>query len=275
MKNPDLSLSAKQTVLENTDIRVSRLAFGTASLHHLFSPTQRQDLLAAAAAADITHFDTSPYYGYGLAERDLGVFLRGRRAGFTLATKVGLYPWGAASNHAGTVWARKAVGKLFPRFSLPVVNWQVARARTSLHQSLRRLKTDYVDFLFLHEPDVGLVQADEFMRWIDSEHARGTVRNWGLAGVADKVAPWVQADHPLAKVVQTQDSLDKKQADFMLGCGRGLQFTYGYLSSQNRVGESDAPEAVLRRALQRNATGSVIVATRHVDRIAQLVKVAA
>jgi len=265
----------KQTLIERTDIRVSRFALGTASLHHLFSFAQRQKLLEAAASAGITHLDTSPYYGYGLAECDVGAFLQGQRAAFTVATKVGLYPWGAAACHATSVWARKALGKLVPIVSLPVISWQVDRARLSLQQSLKRLKTDYVDCLFLHEPDENLINADEFMRWMESELARGTLRSWGLAGVADKVAPWVRAGHPLARVIQTQDSLDKRQADFLLDSGRALQFTYGYLSSQSQPDQANTPEMILRKALERNATGAVIVSTRRADRMVQLARLAA
>lgn len=263
------------TVVANTDIRVSRLAFGTASLHHVFSFAQRQKLLEAAASAGITHLDTSPYYGYGLAESDVGAFLSGQRAAFTVAAKVGLYPWGAADGHAASVWARKALGKVLPPVSLPVVNWQVNRARASLQQSLKRLKSDYVDFLFLHEPDENLINADEFMRWIESELARGTVRSWGLAGLAEKVAPWVRAGHRLANVVQTQDSLDKQQADFMRASGRGLQFTYGYLSAQRQADQANATEVVLRKALERNPKGAVIVSTRRAERILELARLAA
>jgi len=265
----------KQTIIQNTEISVSRLALGTASFHHLFSSKQRQKLLEVAASVGITHFDTSPYYGYGLAETDLGVFLRGQRAAFTVTTKVGLYPWGAASSRAVSVWVRKALGKLVPTVSLPVVNWQVNRAQASLHQSLKRLKTDWVDFLFLHEPDQGLMNADELMRWIEAEHARGTVRSWGLAGVANSVAPWLLTGHPLARVIQTQDSLNKRQADFMLSSDRCLQFTYGYLSSQPQADKAIATELTLSKALARNVTGSVIVATRRADRIAKLSKLVA
>ena len=264
----------QKAVIENTAIPVSRLSMGTASLHLLFSSVQRQKLIQASATAGITHFDTSPYYGYGLAETDLGVFLRGQRAAYTVTTKVGLYPWRATSSRAASVWARKALGRFVPSVALPVVNWQVGRAQESLRQSLRRLKTDYVDFVFLHEPALELIDTDEFMRWIEAEHDRGTVRSWGLAGVADRVSAWVATGHPLARVIQTQDSLDKRQADFMCSAGRSFQFTYGYLSSQLRTGQVVNPEVLLRKALMRNSTGSIIVSTRRVDRITQLARLA-
>lgn len=262
----------KNTLIENTDIRVSRIAFGTASMHHLFRSVQRQQLLETAASAGITHFDTSPYYGYGLAETDLGRFLRSRRPSFTVTTKVGLYPWGHASTDVMTVWARKALGKIASRVSLPLVNWKVGRAKASLYESLRRLKTDYVDFVLLHEPDIQLIQAEEFMHWIETEHSKGTVRGWGLAGVANRVEPWLQTDHPLAKVIQTQDSLENQQADFMFNYGRNLQFTYGYLSSDMEAAKVGEPEAIMKNALQRNSEGAIIFSTRRAKRINQLVE---
>lgn len=262
----------KYTVVENTDIQVSRIAFGTASLHHLFSSGQRQRLLHSAAKAGITHFDTSPYYGYGLAESDLGRFLHGNRSEFTLATKVGLYPWGITSRHVTSVWARKALGKAVPRVSTPIVNWQVDRARASLHSSLRRLKVDNIDFLFLHEPDPTLMNSDEFLQWIESEYAHGTVRACGVAGVADRVIPFVQDHHPLAAVVQTLDSLDKRQADFLVKYGRNFQFTYGYLSSMRDSRQAESPGNLIQKALQRNLTGAILVSSRSPERIAELAK---
>lgn len=262
----------RSAVIANTDIRVSRVSFGTASLHHLFGSRRRQRLLSAAAESGITHFDTSPYYGYGLAEADLGCFLRSQRDGFTVTTKVGLYSPGAGAKHSSSVWARKVLGHLMPRVSLPLVNWQVDRARASLHESLRRLRSEYIDFLLLHEPDISVTQADEFLRWAELERAAGKLRSWGVAGVAERVAPWVMSNHPLARVVQTRDSLDKRQADFLSECGRDFQFTYGYMAASRNGETAQSPAAILEKALQRNSVGSVIVSTRRAERIAQLVQ---
>lgn len=252
------------------DFRVSRLSFGTGSLHHVFTKRERQNILSTALDAGLSHFDTSPYYGYGLAEADLGDFLATRRSRVTIATKAGLYASGGAAHHSASVWMRKALGKVAPHFSKPEVNWHVSRAKTELRASLRRLKTDFVDVLFLHEPQFDLIQAEELQRWLEAERALGTVRYWGLAGEANAVAPWVRVQHPLAVVVQTRDSAAMHQADFMLDCHRSLQFTYGYQSSQ-AVGASPAHYLdVLRAALARNRSGSVIVSSRRASRVAQL-----
>jgi aryl-alcohol dehydrogenase-like predicted oxidoreductase len=262
----------KFTVIENTDVRVSRLSFGTGALHHLLEARQRQRLLAAAVDAGITHFDTSPYYGYGLAEFDLGKFMCGRRTEFTIATKVGLYPSGKAARSGCEVWLRKALAKVHKRYGLPVVDWNVGQARASLHASLKRLRTDYVDFLFLHEPDLSMVDSEEFLRWLEIERTTGTIRYWGLAGLSSLLEPWLQAGSPLASVVQTKDNLTERCADF--ACQhRHLQFTYGYLSAHAQHGGTGPFTEVLRSALLRNTHGSVLVSTRRPERLRSLASV--
>ena len=255
------------TVIENTEVRVSRLSFGTGSMHHIFSPQQRQRLLETAALSGFTHFDTAPYYGYGLAETDLGVFLQGRRGAFTVTTKVGLYPYGKASHSALEVWARKATGRIYPKLSKPEVDWQVKRAAIGLNGSLKRLKTDYVDFMFLHEPDINVINTDEFLRWLETEKAAGKVRYWGLAGEPTLIKPWLSTNHPLTSVLQTRDDLMTKQANFILESGRQLQFTYGYLSS---IKPNESADGIIREVLLRNTQGSIVVSTRHPDRITEL-----
>ncbi len=255
------------TTIDNTDVRVSRISFGTASLHHLFSAKQRQRLLDGAAVSGITHFDTSPYYGYGLAESDLGVFMRGNRDRFTVTTKVGLYPFGFAAHSALDVWVRKAAGKAYARLSAPKVDWRVQIAAESLNASLKRLKTDYVDFLFLHEPEINLLNIEEFLRWLENEQSNGKVRYWGLAGLPSLLEPWLRIDHSLASVLQTKDDLVSKSADFVLSSGRKLQFTYGYLSSQLGSDSVQSAADLVRSALMRNTQGSLLVSTRRAEHI--------
>ena len=62
--------------LQGTSITTSRLGLGTHSLHRLFAPAARRDLLARALDLGVLHFDTAPSYGDGLAEREIGRILR-------------------------------------------------------------------------------------------------------------------------------------------------------------------------------------------------------
>lgn len=257
-----------KVTLPGTELSISRLSFGTASLHHRLTSRARQRLLRAAFDSGILHFDTSPYYGYGLAEHELGLLRKDRGDAITVATKVGLYPPDAGSPGTLSIWARQALGRLVPRISAPLIDWSLDAARRSLETSLRRLRTDRIDVLFLHEPNPDLVASDEFLRWLEAEKGKGKVRYWGLAGHAEPMRAWLRDKHPLGAVLQVKDTLDRREAEVVIRHGRELQFTYGYFSSLALRGEV-RPDSVLD-ALRRNRTGSVIFSTRSAERLRSL-----
>ena len=79
-----------QIVLEGTDLKVSKIGFGTAALHHSFTSSTRLSILRTALDGGITHFDTARLYGYGIAESELGRFFgKNGRKDLTISTKVG------------------------------------------------------------------------------------------------------------------------------------------------------------------------------------------
>src|ERR1039457_4268717 len=80
----------RTVILPGTSLLLSRVAFGTGSLHHCILRRDRANLLGTALDAGITHFDTARMYGEGLAERELGRFLKGNRRQVTIATKFGI-----------------------------------------------------------------------------------------------------------------------------------------------------------------------------------------
>jgi aryl-alcohol dehydrogenase-like predicted oxidoreductase len=259
--------------LDRTEAIVSALAFGTASLHHIAFQKGRQRLLHEALSQGITHFDTSPYYGFGLAETEIGAVVARSRSQITITTKVGLYSaLGSCSTGAG-VWIRKLVGKVNSRWASSI-NWSVKAAQDSLHGSLRRLKTEYVDFLFLHEPHPAAMRSEEFLAWLQREQRAGKVRYFGLAGQLSGMLSWVESAHPLADVIQTKDSLDHREADALLALGRPLQFTYGYLSSGLANLGFDSPLGLLGQALERNRGGCVVFSTRDCERMRAIASLA-
>jgi D-threo-aldose 1-dehydrogenase len=74
-----------------TQLHVSELGLGTASLGNLYnvvSDEEARATLVAARAAGITYLDTAPFYGLGLSERRVGDALRGSR-NMVVSTKVG------------------------------------------------------------------------------------------------------------------------------------------------------------------------------------------
>src|SRR5215469_7849000 len=127
----------RQVILPGTDISLSRFSFGTGSRFNIAS-AKRAHLLAAAFDHGFTHFDTAPYYGFGIAERDLKPLLKAH-PNITVATKVGLYSPGGEAQSAALVSLRKAAGKVLPTLSRPEADFNVARARKALEGSLKRL----------------------------------------------------------------------------------------------------------------------------------------
>ena len=88
--------------------------------------------IRSAIERGITLIDTAPVYGFGRSEEIVGMALaEGLRDRAVIATKVGL-EW-----RDGKVW----------RNSSP------ARIRKEVEESLRRLRTDYIDLYQVHWPD--------------------------------------------------------------------------------------------------------------------------
>ncbi len=265
----------KRVLLPDTCLKLSRFSFGTASLHHLGALNQQVRHLQAATETGFSHFDTAPLYGFGMAERALGRAFGGSSGqAVTMATKVGLYPPGGTGQGRMAMLARKIMGKALPTMSRARADWHVVRAMKSLDGSLARLRREHIDLLLLHEPELPLLNTDEWLRWLEMEAAR-RVGAFGLAGPAARIAPFIIAQSPLARVVQSHDSFEGREADFLMAHARPLQLTYGYLSSA--PARPDAPahaEALLAGALRRNRTGSVIVSSRRRRRLSTFAAIA-
>jgi aryl-alcohol dehydrogenase-like predicted oxidoreductase len=262
----------QQTVISGTSLHVSRFSYGTASLHHIARSSERLNLLLAAVDAGFSHFDTSPLYGFGLAEMELGRLIKYRKE-VSVGTKIGLYAPGGHDPSTMAIWMRKAAGKLVPRLSRAIVNWSLDAARTSLERSLRRLGRHRVDVLFLHEPVPTLVDADEWLMWMELQHTEGKVLTWGMAGNSAPMHPWITSQHEIGKILQVKDSLARREADGITAAGRPLQFTYGYFSDRPQDLAEGTGEH-LRQILARNSTGSVIVSTRRVGRLERFAEAA-
>lgn len=247
-----------QVTLPGTDLVVSRLSFGTASLHHVPTSAKRQQLLETAVACGFTHFDTSPLYGFGIGEHELGVLHRRGAAGWTVATKVGLYPPGGRTASTLAAWGRKVGGKIFPALSRAVVDWSVKAAESSLSASLRALGRERIDVLFLHEPIPGILHTDEFVAWMTRQKQAEKIRYWGLAGRISKFSAW--ASHPIGRILQVHTS----DLPTLKAHGREPQLTFGALSSARHMRSASD---IVTAALEANTRGSLIVSTRRSMRV--------
>jgi aryl-alcohol dehydrogenase-like predicted oxidoreductase len=126
----------KQIRLGRTNLRVSRVAFGTWQLGGDWGATDEKAAVAAiqhATDQGVNFFDTAQGYGFGASEELLARALKGRpRDQVVIATKGGLRPTnrGRVDRDASPRWIRDGV-----------------------EASLKALGTDYIDLYQIHWPD--------------------------------------------------------------------------------------------------------------------------
>ena len=132
----------KQVDLGVQGLMVSAQGLGCMGMSATYGPSNEQENLATLARAlelGVTFFDTAEVYGPHLNEELLGRYFAGWRSKVVLATKVGV-KFGSD-------------GKLGIAGGKPMVSGEPAYVRAAVEGSLRRLKTDYVDLLYLHRID--------------------------------------------------------------------------------------------------------------------------
>jgi len=133
-----------------------RVGFGTAPLGNMYRAIPEQEALATVHAAwdqGIRHFDAAPLYGAGLAELRLGQALQHYpRDAYVLSTKVGRRLLDETENAASRDLGEK--GGLFEH-GLPnkiVYDYSADGTLRAIEESLKRLKTDRLDIVWIHDP---------------------------------------------------------------------------------------------------------------------------
>lgn len=144
-------------------LRVSVVGFGAWQLGNPMwgGPDEAESwrLVHAALDAGCNFFDTAPGYGGGASERLLGEALAGRREAAVVCTKFGHPAEGESDFSAASV-------------------------RPALEASLRRLQTDRVEVLLLHNPPARLLegtQAADLYAELEALKAEGKVRVFGAS----------------------------------------------------------------------------------------------
>jgi aryl-alcohol dehydrogenase-like predicted oxidoreductase len=138
-----------------------RVTVGTMNFGARTPAAEARRIVDFAFERGATMFDTANVYGDGESERIVGAALEGRRDRATIATKVGLRRTGGG-----------AVEGLAP-----------ARITAAVAESLARLKTDWVDLLYLHAPDPA-TPISQTLDALQSLLERGTVKAWGVSNYA-------------------------------------------------------------------------------------------
>ena len=193
-----------------TSLKVSRVALGTWAMGGWMwgGTDERQSVATIRAALDqgINLIDTAPVYGFGVSEEIVGKALTGVRTRAIIATKVGLE------------WRD---GKVYR-------NATRQRIMAEIHDSLRRLRTDYIDIYQVHWPDP-LVPMEETASAMRDLYQQGKIR---AIGVSNFSVPQMQSFRAVAPlhVLQSPYNLFERgiEAEILPYCLANGIATFGY-----------------------------------------------
>ncbi len=179
----------KYRKLGNTDMHISRIAFGCMSLK---PENNNEYVLHQAIDAGINFFDTADLYNKGENEALVGKALKGKRDEVFIASKVG-NTWKAD----GTGW-----------------EWDASKAyiTRAVEKSLSRLGTDRIDLYQLHggtldDPTDETIEAFELLK------AQGKIRHYGISSIRPNVIRrWVERSN-LSSVMMQYSLLDQRPAE--------------------------------------------------------------
>jgi D-threo-aldose 1-dehydrogenase len=188
----------KSNRIGETPVWVTSLGFGAAPVGNLFRATtddEAEGAISAAWNAGVRYFDTAPHYGLGLSERRLGSSLAGRdRRDFVLSTKVGRLLTPNPSPGGSDL----AVGGFdVPDDLMRTLDYSSDGVRRSIEESLTRLGLDFIDVVYVHDPDDNVEEVIEV-----TFPALVKLRD---EGVVRAIGAGMNYSEPLMKFVRTSD----------------------------------------------------------------------
>ncbi|MCS7049797.1 MAG: aldo/keto reductase [Verrucomicrobiae bacterium] len=164
----------KYRSLPNIPIPVSEVGFGVWTVSTTMWGVKADDydtgirLLRLARDLGINFFDTADVYGDGKGETILARAFEGAgRHEYVIATKVGYDFY----NHPGVQPGQRERPH----------NWSPSYIRSACEQSLRRLRTDYIDFYQLHNPRIDTIRNDDVFATLEQLRQEGKILSYGAA----------------------------------------------------------------------------------------------
>ncbi|MGB0909828.1 MAG: aldo/keto reductase [Nitrospirales bacterium] len=178
-------------LLGKTGLRTSVIGLGCSRLGaSIFEhdTVENLSLLDYALDQGINFFDTADSYGFGNSELTLGKAFQKKRDKVILATKGGSLPSSLArfgkfivpfiGPFRSQLRTKKSTLK---KASHKRQNFDVAYLKKALENSLRRLKTDYIDLYQLHSPPHAILESEETFRFLDQCQQEGKIRFYGIS----------------------------------------------------------------------------------------------
>jgi aryl-alcohol dehydrogenase-like predicted oxidoreductase len=161
----------KYRTYPNSDVTVSEVGFGLWTTSTGWWGEKSDDdavaMLRAAHDLGITLYDAADTYGNGRSEEQLAAAFSDRRERVVYATKFG-YDFSTSGQE------RRGQSELPQDFSPAFV-------RRALEDSLRRLRTEYVDIYQMHNARMAQIEDNALWELLESFKREGKIRMYGIA----------------------------------------------------------------------------------------------
>ena len=182
----------EDNIIMNLDSNQLSVGFGCAPMLGRIGHSQSLTALSKAYELGIRHFDIARSYGWGEAEELLGEFLvRYPREEYKLVSKCGILPTPRSTvktsikkigrqvyNHVP--FSQRLVKNIASKSFQPKKTYDISVLNSSLEKSLKKLRTDYLDVLLLHNYNPNAPGLEEVISWFDKVKKDGKVKNYGL-----------------------------------------------------------------------------------------------
>jgi aryl-alcohol dehydrogenase-like predicted oxidoreductase len=270
----DMTPSLPITTLGRTGLNVTRLGYGAMEIRGTriwggrpVTDDQAKTILNAVLDAGINFIDTSN--DYGRSEEFIGKYVAGRRSEYTLATKCGctVVRRDEATDDTPHVWTRENLFR-------------------GLHESLARMKTDYVDIMQLHNPPTDVCEQEGLVDALKEMRQQGKTRfisisttlphlpaylKWGVfdtfqvpySALEREHEDWINESGKAGIGVIVRGGVAKGEPGMGLGrTDRWEKFESAKLDELRDPGESRT-SFLLRYTLTHPHTDTIIVGTLH------------
>jgi len=180
-------------VFGKTELKVSEIGLGCSSfgggLYNINDQESTKTLLQAFDSG-INFYDTYDSYNQGNSERLIGWAFKGRRDRVIIASKVGTV-YSPLGNFALRI---RPLLRPVRRFLHPIrtslnrmlyserhKDFSVKHLTKAIHESLKRLQTDYIDLYQLHNPLLSILEKGDFCEALEGLKTQGKIRYYGVS----------------------------------------------------------------------------------------------